>query len=82
MELVDTITEAYQIYPPGAPVVPQIYSEVRMGHKNEGKRVFLGGINANERYKTLVIVVEGAACPCFFVQPLPVVSRERNTVAG
>jgi len=28
--------------------------------KNEGEWVFLGGINANERYETFLIVVEVA----------------------
>ena len=63
LKLLDARMEAYQIYPSGFPVVPQIHSEVRLVHelKNEGKWVFLGGINANKRYKALATVIEAAA---------------------
>ena len=47
--------------------------------KNEGKRVFLSGINSNERHKTLVVVAEVAACQRFIVQPLPETFSEQST---
>jgi len=50
--------------------------------KNEGKWVFLGGINANERHKILAAVIKGAACQCFLVQSLPATFCERITVAS
>ena len=83
LELVNVTTEAYQVHPPGVSVVSQIYSEVQMVHEleNEGKWVFLGGINANKWYKTLSTVVKAAACQRFLVQSLPATFRERKTVA-
>jgi len=47
--------------------------------KNEGKRVFLGGINTNKRYETLAVIAEVAACRRFPKEPLPAIFREGNT---
>jgi len=44
--------------------------------ENEGKRVILSRINPNEWHETLV-VVEKAACQCFFIEPLQVTSCEQ-----
>ena len=38
--------------------------------ENEGEWVLPGRIDPDERYESLVIVVEVTACQCFLVQPL------------
>ena len=74
--------ESYQLQPGDILVVLQIISEVLAIHKfeNEGKRVFPSGINPNERYETLGVVIEATACQGFLVQPLSVTFSEQNTL--
>jgi hypothetical protein len=59
----DPKVKTYQFQSPDILVVPQIPSEVLAIHEfeNEGKRVFSGGINPDERYEILVHVAETAA---------------------
>jgi len=78
------IVEPYQLQPGGVLVVPQIASEIRMIHKfeNESEGVFPSGINCNERYEILVIVVETTVHQCFPVKPLLVTFSERNTLGS
>ena len=73
--------ESYQFKPGDILVAAQITSEIRMIHKLEdkSKRMFSSGINRNERYEILVIVVKTTAHQRFPVQPLSVASGERKT---
>jgi len=75
------MVESYQLQPGSVLVVPQIASEIRIIHKfeNESKGVFPSGINCNERYEILVIVVETTVRQCFPVKPLSVTFSEQNT---
>ena len=81
LDLTDAAMETYRLQSPDIFVVPQIPFEVQMIHEleNEGKWMFQSGIKANERYETLLLVAEAAACQRFLVQPLLATFSERNT---
>jgi len=76
------VKETYQLHSPDVWVVPQTLSEVQLTHKvkNESERVFVSGIDPNEWYKDIVVVVETTARRCFLIQPLRVTLNGQNVL--